>query len=259
MSDNKRPKRRSVKAKIRRGVARGVVSILRMPEVQTELWEIMHRPARRHAAQDIQSRLYLQATEETAAYVKKHMPGDTCFDDRFELLETALRRVSVPGLYLEFGVYRGKSINFIARHVAGQTVHGFDSLKGLPKDWIPGRGKGEFSMDGQLPEVEDNVQLHVGWFDQTLPKFAKEHAGPVAFMNIDCDIYASTKTVFDTLGDRIVPGTVIRFDEYFNYPGWQDHEYRAFQEFVQARKLGYRYIGYSRRDYSVAVIIEDPR
>lgn len=257
MSANKTSGGRGVTGKVKRGIAKGLVSILKAPEVQTELWEIMHRPARRHGAQDIQSELYRQATEETAAYVKEHMLGATCFDSRFELLEAALQQAKVQGLYLEFGVFNGRSINFIAQHVPGQTVHGFDSLEGLPEDWFPGRGKGEFSMHGELPGVQANVQLHVGWFDQTLPKFAEDHAGPIAFMNIDCDIYASTKVIFDVLGDRVVPGTVIRFDEYFNYPGWQEHEYKAFQEFVEARKLAYRYIGYSRRDYSVAVIIGD--
>ncbi len=259
MNPNSKPRRRGIKARVRRGIAGVVASILKTPEVRTELWEIMHRPVGRHAAQDIQSNLYLQATEETAAYVKEHMTGDTCFDGRYELLETALRQVNVSGMYLEFGVYSGRSINFIARHASGQTVHGFDSFRGLQKDWIPGRGKGEFSMHGELPEVEDNVQLHDGWFDQTLPAFASAHTGPVAFMNIDCDIYSSTKTIFETLGDRVAPGTVIRFDEYLNYPGWQEHEYKAFQELVRARNLDYRYIGYSRRDYSVAVIIEGVR
>ncbi len=74
-------------------------------------------------------------------------------------------------------------------------------------------------------------------------------------MNIDCDLYSSTKTVFDNLGDRVTAGTIIRFGEYLNYPSWEQHEYKAFQEFVVQRKLEYRYIGYTRRNYSVAVII----
>ena len=50
--------------------------------------------------------------------------------------------------------------------------------------------------------------------------------------------------VFDLLGNRIVPGTIIVFDEYLNYPGWQEHEYRAFQEFLQTQSLDYQYIGF---------------
>ena len=29
-----------------------------------------------------------------------------------------------------------------------------------------------------------------------------------------------------------MPGTIILFDEYFNYPNWEQHEFKAFQEFV---------------------------
>lgn len=35
------------------------------------------------------------------------------------------------------------------------------------------------------------------------------------------------------MGDNIVSGTVIVFDEFYNYPGAQEHEFRAFQEFLE--------------------------
>ena len=75
-----------------------------------------------------------------------------------------------------------------------------------------------------------NVVLHKGWFDETVPDFAETHKEAIAFMHVDSDIYSSAKTIFTHLGDRIVPGTVIQFDEYFNYPGWKNHEYKGFQE-----------------------------
>ena len=46
--------------------------------------------------------------------------------------------------------------------------------------------------------------------------------------NIDCDIYSSTKDIFDIAGDRINPGCIIVFDEYINYPSWEQHEFKAF-------------------------------
>jgi hypothetical protein len=85
-------------------------------------------------------------------------------------------------------------------------------------------------------------------FEETLPGFIEKHAGPIAFMHIDCDLYSSTRVVFDHLAERIVPGTVILFDEYFNYPGWQFGEYKAFQELVRDRNLGYKIIGAATSD-----------
>ena len=51
--------------------------------------------------------------------------------------------------------------------------------------------------------------------------------------------------MFDVLADRIVAGTVIQFDEFFNYPGWQQGEYKAFQELVAARSATVEYLGYA--------------
>ncbi len=62
-------------------------------------------------------------------------------------------------------------------------------------------------------------------------------------------------SLFNALRDRIKPGTVVVFDEYFNYPGWRGHEYKAFQEFIAATGLTYRYLGFAAEKGHVAVII----
>jgi predicted O-methyltransferase YrrM len=103
------------------------------------------------------------------------------------------------------------------------------------------------------------VSLVVGLFSDTLPEFVRTHDGPCSFLHVDCDLYSSAKTVFEDLGDRIQPGTVIVFDEFFNYPGWQNGEYRAFCDFVAARNLKFQYIGYTERDEQVAIrFLTDP-
>jgi len=53
-----------------------------------------------------------------------------------------------------------------------------------------------------------------------------------------------------------VPGTVIVFDEYFNYPAWKLHEFKAFQEFIEASGRRYKYIGFSAEKGHVAARIE---
>ena len=88
-----------------------------------------------------------------------------------------------------------------------------------------------------------------------LPAFCQQYPGPVAFLHLDADLYSSTRTVFDLLGDRIVPGTVIAFDEFFNYPGWREGEYRAFDEFCHQRRAEVRYLGFVGRDEQAVVKI----
>ena len=110
-------------------------------------------------------------------------------------------------------------------------------------------------MNGNAPQVNENVRLVKGWFNETLPAFVKEHAEPCAFIHVDCDLYSSTKTIFDNLKNQIVSGTVIAFDEYFNYPGWQEGEYKAFMEYVEENNIEFEYI--ARTDYEqVAVRIK---
>ena len=197
-----------------------------------------------------------RALMETADYVEKHLADVDSFSSPLDLLSEALRHAKVgPGMFLEFGVFSGTTINHIAGRIDG-AVYGFDSFEGLPERWRDGMGAGFFKVEA-LPSVRANVKLVKGWFDQTLPEFLKGHPEKVSFLHVDCDLYSSTKTIFAQLAQRIEVGTIIVFDEYFNYPGWQVGEYLAFQEFIKASGLSYRYLGYNRFSEQVAVIVTD--
>lgn len=148
------------------------------------------------------------------------------------------------GLILEFGVRFGCSIRQIAALAGRQAVHGFDSFEGIPEAWHD-EPKGSYSTKGTLPSVPGNVTLHAGWFDDTLPPFLSGNAGPVRFVNVDCDLYSSTKTVLELLAGRIVAGTVIVFDEYLGNEHWREDEFRAFQEAVTRFGWNYEYLGFS--------------
>ena len=105
-----------------------------------------------------------------------------------------------------------------------------------------------------MPRVRSNVVLHKGWFDQTLPIWLKQNVGPISFAHIDCDLYSSTKTIFDLLGRRLTKGSIVVFDEYFGYPNWQAHEFKAFREFVEANGISYDYIGYARIQTAIRIV-----
>jgi hypothetical protein len=175
--------------------------------------------------------------------------------DRAELLKFALWRADLDGLVLEFGVEKGASLRLLAAETR-RVVHGFDSFQGLPADW---RGtmeaKEKFSTKGRLPSTPSNARLHVGWFSETLPPFLAQTKENAAFAHIDCDIYKSTCDVFERLAGRIVSGTIIVFDEYFNDPAWRQHEFKAFAEFIQRSGKQYKYIAYSAENGHVAVQI----
>ena len=57
-----------------------------------------------------------------------------------------------------------------------------------------------FDRGGEPPEVEDNVTLVKGWFEDTIEQWIMcERMDTISFMNLDADIYVSTKIVLDKL------------------------------------------------------------
>ena len=197
-----------------------------------------------------------RALATTVEYVEQHMRHVDSVVSKKELLTKALKCADISGdrLVCEFGVFMGTSINCIAKTTT-QPIFGFDSFEGLPERWRDGCDKGFFATP-QLPKVRNNVTLIKGLFHETIPVFLNQHSGTVGFLHIDSDLYSSAKTVFDFLGTRLRPKTVIVFDDYFNYPGWEDGEYKAFLEFLDKTGLSFEFIGYHRNAQQVAVILK---
>jgi hypothetical protein len=162
---------------------------------------------------------------------------------RLELLDVATGRAAPDGLWLEFGVFEGRSLNYIAERTHG-TVYGFDSFQGLPSYWHPGAGKGAFSTDGRPPAVRENVRLVPGYFAATLPDFLEgQRDHPVSFAHLDCDLYESGRTVLHALGPRVRAGTVLVFDDFL--AAMPDDLYRAFREWRRERRIEYEWLGFS--------------
>tara|TARA_B100000989_G_scaffold45227_1_gene28928 strand:- start:717 stop:1316 length:600 start_codon:yes stop_codon:yes gene_type:complete len=147
------------------------------------------------------------------------------------------------GLFLEFGVYNGSSINILSKLRPKEIFHGFDTFTGLPEDWDLGDKKikaGHFYLEN-MPIVEKNVILHKGLFEDTIPKWQKQYKKKISFINIDCDLYSSTKTVLEHLNSQIVKDTIIRFDDLLPspirpYPKWLEGEWKALSEWVEKFK-----------------------
>lgn len=218
-------------------------------------WRVLHSAADKALdkdARNTQRYLRRRAMEESAEFVFRHMLLVQSARDRYDLLSRAIASVEVAGSFAEFGVHKARSLNFIAART-DRPVYGFDSFKGLPEDYMDGYPKGMFKV-ATLPKVRKNVTLVKGWYEDTLGPFLEDHDEQLAFLHIDCDLYSSTKAVFYHLGKRLVAGTVIVFDEFFNYPNWKnDGEYKAFMEFVENNNVEFEYIGYTRNGPCVAV------
>lgn len=166
--------------------------------------------------------------------------------DQFEVIESKRDEIlEMEGHILDLGVYKGASTRALARIFPDRPIHGFDSFEGLPDDWSHAVTGAFSDVHGAFPEVPSTVTLHKGWFDDTLGPWAKDHGDqPIMLMRVDCDIYPSAKTILEELGHLIRPGTWIVFDELIGYRGWQDHEYRAFREFLDRTNFDVRWIAH---------------
>lgn len=207
------------------------------------------------ARRDIHAEADRHALRTTERFVREHMLTATTFDNRFDTLRHALEHAPPTGLALEFGVFRGTTLKIIAEARGGTDVYGFDSFEGLPEDWRPRRPAGWFRNES-VPEVP-GAEVVPGWFEDTLPKFFAEHPGDVAFLHLDADLYSSTVTALEHAGPRLRPGSVVLFDEYFNYPGWELHEHLAWREFVARRRVSFEYLCFTADNEQLALRITD--
>lgn len=191
-----------------------------------------------------------EAVASSAAFVQQEMRTARHFGHPHATLEHALTLAPSGGMALEFGVFTGTTLKIIAAARDGE-VYGFDSFQGLPETWRAGFDSGAFGV-GSLPDVPD-AELVVGLFADSLPGFLAEHPGPVDLLHVDSDLYSSAVTVLQLVGPRLRPGSVIVFDEFLNYPGWSEHEARAWKEYAEAHQLGYTYEAYTLDHEQVVV------
>jgi len=182
-------------------------------------------------------------------------------------LDYGLSLCEVDGLYLEFGVFKGTTINHCSSKMRNKIFYGFDSFEGLPEDWdlvgdtghdiskIQVKEKGHFAVD-KLPKVNDNVRLIKGFFDESLQPWIKENLdndSKISWLHLDADLYSSTIYVLEALNNYIVPGTIIRFDELVEwrleaenthmkdvkakpkakYADWRNGEWKALNQWME--------------------------
>jgi hypothetical protein len=200
--------------------------------------------------------MWERALESSLDFVERHIEHALLFDARSQLHAYALSKLPKDGLILEFGVFRGDSINTLADALAiledPRPLYGFDSFEGLEEDWVGHEClAGTFDMGGILPPLREQVQLIAGWIDETLPPFLATHPGPIALLHVDTDTYTPCKLILSLLHDRLQSGSVVIFDELLAYPGWQVGEYKALCETISKP---YRFIAFS--GHHAAMIID---
>ena len=168
--------------------------------------------------------------------------------------------IDLPGSVMEFGVRNGANYFFLARlieifnlaqrhdGISSRHLYGFDTFTGFPSIGPEDVSRDVFFSDFHDFKEDSSIgsRLHVeeGDVAQTLPKFLERTPGlRIAFLFLDLDLYAPTKTCLELLWDKVVPGGVVVLDEYglSEFPG----ESKAVDEFFTGQPVNLRSIPWS--------------
>lgn len=177
-----------------------------------------------------------------------------CFEDwkREQLWDYCLKQIgNDPIDFLEFGVFKGYSINYWAKKNINprSRFFGFDSFQGLPEKW----GKENFDARGTTPKTDDGrISFIVGLFQQTLPNFIanfKPHSQLI--IHIDSDLYSSSLYCLTKLDALMKPGTTILFDEF----GLKD-EFASFYDYVRSYYRKYSIVARTTNWRKTAIKLE---
>jgi hypothetical protein len=196
--------------------------------------------------------------DEARATITAVKPWTMTSYDRIFALILAVRYVvrhDIPGDVVECGVWRGGSMQAVARTLleldaAGRNLHLFDTFEGMPAPGEHDRRLGGESAEelmetgprvslvraiANLDDVragmrriaypEDLIHYHPGKVEDTIPAAAPEE---IALLRLDTDWYESTKHELEHLYDRLSPGGVLIIDDYDYWEGSR----KAVDEFV---------------------------
>ncbi|MDD5585792.1 MAG: macrocin O-methyltransferase [Alphaproteobacteria bacterium] len=180
----------------------------------------------------------------------------------------------MPGDIMEFGTYSGFTARILAealarfeglftealkKNVHKASLHLFDSFEGFPssaekadtlslrvaaqKWWRAGGLRAPSTIERHIAERlspvvgADRGHVYKGFFDKTLPDAAKGRKASI--VHIDCDLYASTIYVLETLHEHgcLQDGTILFFDDFYcNRANPNFGEQAALRDFLAAHE-----------------------
>ena len=192
---------------------------------------------------------------------KENFKNSTVFSNDKSIREFAICRAiekfDKNNLFLEFGVYKGESINLFAKNLKKNDgkIYGFDSFEGLQDEWITKsfHPVGTFNLKNKKPKTQGNVELIEGLVENTVENFLKKYPEKkIAFVHFDMDPYNSTSFVLKKINNHLQPDAILLFDNYYGFPNWQNHEHKALLENIDKDK--FKYIAFGKDQACIKII-----
>jgi hypothetical protein len=198
--------------------------------------------------------------KEAAGVIRAVQPYTMTGVDKLFALISATRyiaRYNVPGAVVECGVWRGGSMQAVARTLHQAGVHDrelflYDTFEGMTEpteadvryDGVPAAQRLATSDKEQsrvwayatledvragfepLPYPGERIHFVKGPVEETIPGQLPDQ---IAILRLDTDWYESTAHELKHMYDRLVPGGVLMIDDY----GWWQGSRKATDEFLE--------------------------
>ena len=176
---------------------------------------------------------------------------------KFSIFSALNNSQSKDLLYLEFGVFKAESINFFGNFLSKYNlkIYGFDSFRGLDEDYFLNdyKPKGTFNLKGKIPKVLKNVEIIPGKVQSTLDEFLKnKNKKKIIFAHFDMDLYEPTKFALQKIKPFLQKGSIILFDQFYGFPNWQEHEYKALIDVIDKKE--FKYIAFGEEEVAIEII-----
>jgi len=151
------------------------------------------------------------------------------FITAYRFLSEAFHEASLPGMW-------NTEQDCIERDALWKQMRffAFDSFEGLPtprgvdaqsRDFVTGKyscSEDEFKRIVSSQGVPlERVTTIPGWFKDSLNNetLERHNIRKAAIVYVDCDLYESAKTVLDFITPLLVDGSIIVYDDWFNFRG----------------------------------------
>lgn len=164
--------------------------------------------------------------------------------------------LDVPGHLAEFGSWKGANLLFLAKlmriydPMSSKEIHCFEGFEGLatftPEDGGANKSHGEYCGNYEelvkmlnLYDLNDDVTIHKGLIQETLPAFLSENKQCMfSFIYCDTDLFEPTDIILNTLHENLSVGGVFVFDQW-NFEQWQG-ETKAVSNFLKKHGQCYK-------------------
>jgi len=176
------------------------------------------------------------------------------------------RAVNLPGVIMEFGVFKGMSLVRFAMFrklfscAISKKIVGFDTFNKFPepiyagdlrhtKKFIDEAGNDSISKEQlfetlKARDLDKNVELIGGDICNTGSEYVKTHPElKISLLHVDVDLYEPTKVILNNFYSKVVKGGVVIFDDYATFGG----ETKAIDEFFKKKAVNIRKFSFSLR------------